>query len=251
MKMRNVCIALALLLPAAACNKDKTGKSVDRAADHVKDRVGDLRDEARDVNETSADRRGDLDDKANEVAKDTANDVKDLAKDIEKRSDRATDNAIDEANDLAKDSADRQDDIRDKARDVAKDVAGEAKDVGQEARKLRDENDEFKYRRLVRVQTLQGVLSVASAQPQLVNAFASNFAITDADKTMIDEKLQIFQNRIDDAANQIKALKSVDAQTWDQRHDDVNKAMDRVEDARKDAWTALKDAKRNDQTSMR
>jgi len=48
-----------------------------------------------------------------------------------------------------------------------------------------------------------------------------------------------------------KALKQVDAQTWDQRSDDVNKAMDRVEDARRDAWDALKDAKKNTQTSMR
>jgi len=256
MKMRNVVIALSLLLPAAACNKDKTGSQADKAADHVKDRVGDLRDESRDVAETATDRRGDLNDKAKEVANDTAKDVNDLAKDVQDRADndnqkKAIDKDVDQANDLAKDSADRRDDIRDKATVVAKDVADEQKDVGHEARELRDDQDEFKFRRLVRVQTLEGVLGVARAQPALVNAFAHNFGYADADRAQVDEKVQILQSRLDDAANQVKALKQVDAQTWDQRSDDVDKAMDRVEDARKDAWQALKDAKKNDQTSMR
>jgi conjugal transfer/entry exclusion protein len=104
---------------------------------------------------------------------------------------------------------------------------------------------------MVRVQTLRAVHGVAASQPVLINAFASSLPIVEADKAMINEKLQILQTRLDEAANQIQTLKSVDATTWDQRHDDVNKAMDRVEDARKDAWQALKDAKRNDQTSMR
>lgn len=178
MKIRTLVIAASLLLPAAACNRDKTSKAVDKSAERVKSNAQDLREQT-------------------------------------------------------------------------KDVADEAKDVGKEANDLRTAEDDFKYNRMVRIQTLRGVHAVASTEPPVINAFASSVPLQPGDKAAIAEQLQIFQMRLDDAANQIQALATVDAGTWDQRSDDVKKAMDRLDDARKDAWKALDGAKRLDQTSMR
>ena len=131
--------------------------------------------------------------------------------------------------------------------DRAKDMTDQAVVVS----KLHDAQHDFAYDRAVRVATLRGVHALAAEQTGLISALANGFPLVPADGTLVTEHLQILQMRIDDAGNQIEALSSVDAASWTARHDIVNKAMDRVEEARKDAWKALHAAKRIDRTSMR
>ncbi len=248
---RNVFVAAAMLIAPAACNKDKTGKESDKTAEAVKDKADDLRDEARDVSETAVDRRQDLTDKAGDKAVDTAKDMKDLAQDTAERTAKATERNVDQAGDVRDDISDRRDTVAEKARDNAGDIADEAKDVGKGARKLADAQHDFAYAKQVRIQTLRAVHAVAASQPMLINSFASALPIVESDRALVNEKMQILQMRLDEAGNQIEVLNGVDAGSWEQRHDDVNKAMDRLDDARKDAWKALDDAKRLDRTSMR
>ena len=71
----------------------------------------------------------------------------------------------------------RRDTISEKARDNAGDIADEAKDVGKGARKLADAEHDFKYAKMVRVQTLRAVHAVVASQPMLINAFSSSLPI--------------------------------------------------------------------------
>jgi hypothetical protein len=57
--------------------------------------------------------------------------------------------------------------------------------------------------------------------------------------------------RLDEAANLIQSLEGVDANHWEGRERETADAMNRLEDAREDAWEALDDAKTIDRTSMR
>jgi conjugal transfer/entry exclusion protein len=175
-------------------------------------------------------------------------------KESDHQADRVNENAKDlrdESRDVVETSADRRDALADKARSAARDVADEAKDVGEQAHDLKYAQDDFEYARMVRIATLRGVQSVAASQPALINAFVTTEPLEDGARAQVLEKLQIFQMRLDEAGNQIQALQGVPASTWEQRHDDVKKAMNRLDDAREDAWKALDDADRLDRTSMR
>ncbi|MEO7094876.1 MAG: hypothetical protein ABI175_16575 [Polyangiales bacterium] len=251
-RFRTLFIAAAMLVAPAACsNNDKTGKDSDKAAEAVKKSADKLRDEARDVSEIAADRRQDLTDKAADKAEDTAKDVKELAQDTADRTSDAVRRSERQASDVNENIRDRRETVAEKARDNARDVADEAKDVGKGARKLADAEHDFKYAKMVRVQTLRAVHAVIASQPMLINSFSSSLPIVEGDRAMINEKMQIMQMRLDEAGNAIETLNGVEASSWEQRHDDVNKAMNRLDDAREDAWKALDDAKRLDRTSMR
>ncbi len=252
-RFRNVLFGVALVAAPAACKKDNdTAKEADRAAEAVKDNAKDLRDESRDVVETARDHARDLKDKAGDKAADTIEDVNDLKKDMHDRVASDTDETVDEAHEVADNARDNRDAVREKAADNAKDVSDEMKDVSKEAADTKHAQFDFGYARLTRVGTLRAVHALALSQPQLINAFAHDVTLNDKERGLVNEKLQILMTRLDEAGNQIEALASVPAETWEQRHDDVNKAMDRLEDARDDAWDALHAAeKANARTSMR
>lgn len=242
--MKNLLLIAAVLFAGTACQKnDKTGKEADHQADRVNENAKDLREESREVAEVSNDRLDDLRKQAADKAKDTAEDVKDLSEDAADRIRAHAKQTRDDVAEVAEEAREDREDVRDTARANAKDVADESKDVGKQALDLEDAQNEFEYARMVRIATLRGVQSVAASQTALINAFAA----TPQER----EKLQIFQMRVDEAGNQIQALQGVPATTWEQRHDDVKKAMSRLEDAREDAWEALDDADRLDRTSMR
>lgn len=164
---------------------------------------------------------------------------------------KSADRLREEAREVSEVSADRRQDLSDKAGDNARDVADEAKDVGKGARKLANDEHDFQYAKMVRVQTLRSVHAVIASQPMVMSSFAASLPIVESDRAMINEKMQILQMRLDEAGNQIETLNSISAESWEQRHDDVNKAMERLDDAREDAWKALDEAKRLDRTSMR
>lgn len=267
--LRNVAIAAALLAGTAACDKDnETRKQADRAAENVNDQVEDLREDSKDLAETAADKREDVREEANESAKDTVedmNDLRDESTDTKLRrnlgvdDDRVvvrdrvvdTDDLREEAKDVDENARERIADVRDEARDSAKDVAEDMAGVGTNARELSEAQNEFEYRRMVRIQTLRGVHAVGASQPMLINSIATSYPLEASDRAKVNEKLQVFQMRVDEAGNMIQSLEQVGPADWEARNDAATKALERLEDAREDAWEELHDADLIDTTSMR
>jgi hypothetical protein len=245
-RFRTVLLGAALIAVPAACDRDKTGKESENAAERVRANIEELREESREVVEVAKDRREDLTAKAADKAEDTIEDMNALKKE------RDADDVVDEAHDVAENARENRQDVREKAADNVEDVVAEHKDAAKEAMDVKHAQFDFGYARLTRVATLRAIHGVASAQPSLINAFAHDVELNDKERGLINEKLMIFQNRLDEAGNQIETLASVPAETWEQRHDDVNKAMDRLEDARDDAWDVLHASERAQaRTSMR
>lgn len=244
--LRNVAIAAALLAGTAACDKDnETRKEADRAAENVNDQVEDLREDSKDLAETAADKREDVREEANEAAKDTVEDMNDLRE-------KTTDSDLrDEARDVDENARERIADVRDEARDSAEDVAEDMAPVGKNARELQEAQNEFAYRRMVRIQTLRGVHAVGASQPMLINSIATSYPLEASDRAKVNEKLQVFQMRVDEAGNVIQSLEQVGPADWEARNDAATKALERLEDAREDAWEELHDADLIDTTSMR
>jgi hypothetical protein len=85
---------------------------------------------------------------------------------------------------------------------------------------------------------------VVATQPMLISTISTQTALTDKARADLAEKMQVFQMRIDEAGNAIEAVQSTDATSFEDRNDDASKAMDRLEDAREDAWEALNDGDR-------
>jgi len=170
-----------------------------------------------------------------------------------READRAARTVNDRVEDLKEESRDLTETAKDRADDVdVEDIADEAKDVGKRARQLEDANNEFKYRKMVRIGTLRAVHAVAASQPMLINAFTEAFPLEANDRGQVQEKLVIFQMRLDEAGNVIQSLELVEANDWETRDDAATKALERVEAARDDAWEALAEADRtDDRTSMR
>jgi hypothetical protein len=78
---------------------------------------------------------------------------------------------------------------------------------------------------------------------------AQALPLTEAGRTGIDEKLQIFQMRLDETINLIGRLDRATAEQYAEADDEVSAAMKRLEEARLAAWKALDDAPRNDRSS--
>jgi len=165
-----------------------------------------------------------------------------------------------EADRAAEAVEDQIEDLKEESRDLAKtakdddveEIADDAKDVGEHARELANASNEFRYRKMVRIQTLRAVHAVEASQPMLINAFAQALPLVEKDRGEVNERLVIFQMRLDEAGNAIQSLELVDAKDWEARDDAVSKALERVEAAREDVWESLREAERTgDRTSMR
>jgi hypothetical protein len=103
---------------------------------------------------------------------------------------------------------------------------------------------EFTVRRDMRMQILKIEHDIVQTQPQVISTLASSLALTDAGSADVNDKVRVLEMRLDDASNAIQRLGSASAEDFKKVDDDATKAMDRLEDARKDAWKALKDAPR-------
>jgi uncharacterized protein YoxC len=229
---RSLVAAAVLIAASAACTKkSETRQEADRAAENVTERVEDLKEESRELAETAKERADDI-------------------------------NAIDEVRrpapvapgrvDVPELITRQGDDDEERNADVVEDISDEAKDVGESARELEEATSEFRHRRMVRVGTLRAVHSVAASQPMLINAISQSFSLAPNDRAEVQEKLTIFQMRLDEAGNAIQSLELVEARDWESRNDAASKAIERVEDARDQVWEALEEADRiDDRTSMR
>src|SRR5204862_5646213 len=102
----------------------------------------------------------------------------------------------------------------------------------------------FEYRRQERVNQLHALHAVIASQPMLINAIAPQTQLTDKARNDLSEKMQVFQMRVDEAGNLVEQLQTVHEDNFENRDDAANKAMDRLKDARDDAWKALNDGDR-------
>lgn len=244
---RSLLIA-AGLFTASACSKSETRGAADRAAENVNNQVEDLQEQSRDLAE---------------MAKDKADDPRPNAVDesIKQNADGTVETTIpqrtahdgrDSIGEVSAYVGEKANVAREQVADDLEDIAEEAKDVGKNARQLDDAQNEFKYRRMVRIGTLRAVHAVSASQPILINAIATSFPFVDKDRAEVSEKLAIFQMRLDEAGNAIQSLELVEANDWETRNTAATKALDRVEDASDDVWDAIDDADRiGDKTSMR
>jgi hypothetical protein len=242
-RFRSMLVAASLLAGAAACDqKSETRREADRAAEAVKDQVEDLKGESRDLAETAKDKADRDVNAVDEVVRGTD----------EKIMERTANDGRDSVGEVSAYVGEKAGVAREQVAEDTDDIADEAKDVGKNARQLADASNEFKYRKMVRIQTLRAVHAVEASQPMLINAFAQGFPLVEKDRGEVNEKLVIFQMRLDEAGNAIQSLELVEAKDWEDRNDAVSKALERVEDAREDVWEELKDADRvGDRTSMR
>ena len=200
-------VAAAIAVLPMAC-KDDVRKDADKAAENVQDQREDLREESKELKE---------------AIKDTKEDVRDQA--------------IADT-DMGRELNEKQ------AENNAEDIADNSKEVAEQAGELKTAEADFAVRRGNRVAQLRSVHSVVASQPMLINTLAGVTALTDKARADLSEKMQIFQMRVDEAGNTIEMLQTTDANGFEDRNDAASKAMDRLEDAREDAWEALNDGDR-------
>lgn len=200
-------LAASVVVLPMAC-KNETRKEADKAAENVKDQREDLKDESKDLKE---------------AIKDQKENVHDYAK---------------SDTDMTRSMNEKQ------VEHNAKEVGEESKEVSGAAKDVAVAEGEFDIKRHDRVSQLRLVHGVKASQPMLINAIAGATPLTDKARADLSEKMQTFQMRLDEAGNAIEALQSADASGFEDRNDAASEAMDKVEDARKDAWEALNDGDR-------
>lgn len=221
---RNVMVAAALVAGTAACNKGEPREEADQAAERVEARSEELREAQRDLADEVNVRREDgsaaTRDRAERLQRDDG--VMGLPDRVGARLDERA------------------------ANDGVEDVTEEAQDVTEEATDLAKAASDFEQRRQLRVQELRAVHAVIASQPQLINLLAGPTPLTDRARADVSEKMQVLQMRLDEAGNAIQALQGVTAEEFEDRNDETAKAIERLQDAREDAWNALRDGDRID-----
>lgn len=160
---------------------------------------------------------------------------------------RKADNAAENVQEQRKDLNKAQAKLDDERKDIAgqkKEMIDESKNIAKQGAELAKAESEFEFRRMARVNTMRAELAVLATQPNLISTMSQNFALTDAGRVKVNEKLALFQMRLDETRNLIEGLMKVDAAQWTARHDAVRDAMKKLDDARDEAWDALEDAPR-------
>lgn len=148
------------------------------------------------------------------------------------------------ADNAAEEVTEARDDLRREVDEVGRtsDKLGASKAIVKEAGRLARAQAEFEQRRTHRIQVMRAQHEVIGTQTLLISTMAKSFPLTDAGRADVNEKLTTFQSRLDEAANIIQGLQNVDAERWLERSHEATEAMQRLEDARHDAWEALDDA---------
>jgi preprotein translocase subunit SecD len=142
------------------------------------------------------------------------------------------------------DSRSKADKAADRVADQNKRDIKESPDYQPNVAKEQANDAEFTVRRDMRMQILKIQHDIVQSQPQVISTLASSLALTEPGAADVNDKVRVLEMRLDDANNAIQRLGSTPAEDFKKVDDDATKAMDRLEDARKDAWKALKDAPR-------
>lgn len=227
-------VAVAIACAPAACKKD-AGDRAENAAENLQEQREDVVEESRELNEAVQDQAEDQREMAQEATEDRVEDQREVAEPGEVVDD-------DRVAGLPENASGRLD--RAEGDHNANQVADESEDVAEQAKELQSASAEFEARRTERLTSLRAVHSVISAQPNLITTFAGMAPLTVEARNELNEKMQVFQMRLDEAGNAIESLQSADANTFEDRDDTVENAMDRLEEARDDAWEALDDGDR-------
>lgn len=149
-----------------------------------------------------------------------------------------------QADNAAEEVAEARGDLRREVDEVGRtsDKLGASKALVEEAGRLVQAQAEFEEKRALRIQVMKAQHEVIGTQTLLISTMATSFPLTDSGRADVNEKLTTFQSRLDEAANIIQGLQNVEAELWLQRSHEATEAMQRLEDARHDAWEALDDA---------
>lgn len=131
-----------------------------------------------------------------------------------------------------------------KQRDIAK-----ASELVETSSDLAEAAAGFAHDKQTRIAGLRAEHQAIATQPMLISTIAQALPLTEAGRTGIDEKLQVFQMRLDETSNLIGRLDRASAEQYAEADDAVIAAMKRLEEARRAAWKALDDAPRNERSS--
>jgi hypothetical protein len=213
-------MAAALAVVPMAC-KDDVRKDADKAAENLQDKKENLREESKQLKEAIEEQR--------EASQDYA----------KARAGRSDDGKIAGLPEKAVEKANEAE-----VKNNAKEIVGESKDVAKKAGEMTTAESTFDLKRYNRVQQLRAVHTIIAMQPALISTLASVTALTDRARADVAEKLQIFQMRIDEAGNAIEMLQMTSENNFKDRNDAAAKAVERLDDARGDAWEALNDGDR-------
>lgn len=136
---------------------------------------------------------------------------------------------------------------------AARDVKAEQVDVIQAARagsanllretgELSEAAQRFETQRAARIDALRAQYAVIASQPAMIGTMARELPITDGARGDINDKLHRLQMRLDEMQNLIEGLVRVPVDSWEQRDGDATTAMERLDDARREAWHSLEQA---------
>jgi hypothetical protein len=107
----------------------------------------------------------------------------------------------------------------------------------------------FDDKKEVRLLGIHAERAMLGSQPTMIATFAEQLPLTANDREIVTAKVATFTARLADADARITALESASAEQWVVRDAATTDAMRRVEAARDDAWSAIKNARRIDAAS--
>ncbi len=123
-----------------------------------------------------------------------------------------------------------------------KPLAEGATELFEQAGELTEAARKFDRQKSRRLATLQQMHDLTAMHTGVIGVLARDMEITDAARAELNEKLTQLTLRLDETADLIEGLSSVEIDAWEERDTAVTDAMTRLEDARKSAWQALDDA---------
>jgi hypothetical protein len=115
-------------------------------------------------------------------------------------------------------------------------------EVLAEAGKLAKVAHQFEVQKSRRLAALQTSYDLCVTQRGLIAVLARDMQITDAARGKLNEKLTRLQTRLDETANLLEGLATVNIDAWEERNSAVTDAMKRLDDSREDTWESLEDA---------
>jgi len=110
-------------------------------------------------------------------------------------------------------------------------------------------NVSFEDKKEVRLLGIHAERAMLGSQPNMIATFAEQLPLTVKDRAAVTAKVATFTARLADADAQITGLETATADQWIVRDAATIDAMRRLEAARDDAWSALKNAPRIDSAS--
>ncbi|MBA3502508.1 MAG: hypothetical protein M4D80_20680 [Myxococcota bacterium] len=120
-------------------------------------------------------------------------------------------------------------------------IAAQVKDVSREAGALAEAEQDFEHLRALRIVSLRAERSVAASQPLLIESIANEKRLSPQRRVRLDENLVIFRHRLAHTQQAIEALQYVKAAEWEDRDDEVGRAMAGMFIARDASWSSIDD----------